>query len=439
MIRMKNLKISELFSIEKGSLQSSKNIEGNYNFITASSDWKTHETFTHNCEALIFAMGASGSLGRTHYINGKFISSDLCFILTPKNSYIGKIDLKFYYYFFNTFREEIVKKTATGTSKKAINLKNFSKLEIPYFDLQYQQLYKEKIENIEYYQQQLNQLLTHNLRDIIMLKEQIFQDAIQGKLIKQDEDDEPASVLLEKIKAEKEQLIKEKRIKKEKPLSQITDEEKSFGLPKSWEWVRFGEVVHSIEAGKSPKCEDRPAIYPEWGVLKVSAVSWGKFNHRENKCLRVEDLQNERYEVHPGDFLMTRANTSELVARSVIVESAPPRLLMSDKILRVKFFNTIDSHYMNIVNLTAFSRDYYAKVATGTSNSMKNVSRDQIKNLLIPLPPFNEQKRIVEKVNQLMILCDELESNIEQSRLESETLMKAVLQEAFTVKEEILN
>ena len=89
-------KIGELFEIEKGTLQSLKNFEGNFTFITASEEWKTHISYTHDCEALVFAMGASGSLGRTHYINGKFCASDLCFILTPLDSFIKKIDIRFY-------------------------------------------------------------------------------------------------------------------------------------------------------------------------------------------------------------------------------------------------------------------------------------------------------------------------------------------------------
>ena len=75
---MSLMKISDLFHFEKGSLQSSKCEEGVYDFITAAADWKKHNDFSHNCEALIFAAAASGSLGRTHYVNGKFISSDLC-------------------------------------------------------------------------------------------------------------------------------------------------------------------------------------------------------------------------------------------------------------------------------------------------------------------------------------------------------------------------
>ena len=107
---IKYLKVNELL-ILKRKFTKFKNIEGAYHFITASTEWKTHETYTHDCEALIFAMGASGSLGRTHYVNNKFISSDLCFILTPKDSNANKqIDMKFYYFYFNTFREDIVKK-----------------------------------------------------------------------------------------------------------------------------------------------------------------------------------------------------------------------------------------------------------------------------------------------------------------------------------------
>lgn len=80
------VKIGQLFNIERGNLQSEKNEDGEYNFITASSEWKTHIEYTHECEAIIFAFGAAGSLGKTHYVNGKFIASNLCFILTPKKN-----------------------------------------------------------------------------------------------------------------------------------------------------------------------------------------------------------------------------------------------------------------------------------------------------------------------------------------------------------------
>lgn len=128
------IEIGKLFNIEKGSLQSTKNKDGNFSFITASQEWKTHVTYTHECEAIIYAVGAAGSLGRTHYVNGKFIASDLCFILTPHENYKNRICLAFYHDFFIFMREQIVKDLARGTAKKVINQRNFSTYKIPYLE-----------------------------------------------------------------------------------------------------------------------------------------------------------------------------------------------------------------------------------------------------------------------------------------------------------------
>ena len=124
-------KIKEIFSLVKGTLQSSKCTPGDYNFITASKDWKTHNEFSNDHEALIFAAAASGSLGRTHYVNGKFITSDLCFIITPKDNNKFPIDLKFYHIIFQTLKDDIVKNTKAGTSKEAIGLKSLGEYDIP--------------------------------------------------------------------------------------------------------------------------------------------------------------------------------------------------------------------------------------------------------------------------------------------------------------------
>lgn len=128
------IELGRLFNLEKGTLQSLKNIPGDYDFITASEDWKTHNEYSHECEAIIFAMGASGSLGRTHYVNGKFIASDLCFILTPNEEYRGKLDLHYYNNYFVLMREEIIKSLARGAAKKAINQRNFKKYKVPFPD-----------------------------------------------------------------------------------------------------------------------------------------------------------------------------------------------------------------------------------------------------------------------------------------------------------------
>jgi type I restriction enzyme M protein len=130
--------ISELFDIEKGSLQSTKKTEGEFNFITAAQEWSKHNEYTHDCEALLFAFGAAGSLGRTHYVTGKFIASDLVFILTPKKDSEFPINLEFYHAYFNSVREQIVGDLAKGVSKLAINKTDFSNYFIDYTPIEKQ-------------------------------------------------------------------------------------------------------------------------------------------------------------------------------------------------------------------------------------------------------------------------------------------------------------
>lgn len=131
------IEIKKIFNIEKGSLQSTKCIEGDFDFITASSEWKKHNKYTHDKEALVVAVSASGSLGRVHYVKGKFIASDLCFILTQK-SHDRPVNMAFYYSIFKSIRDDLVKSTATGTSKLAINKTNFGNYKVPYIEIQSQ-------------------------------------------------------------------------------------------------------------------------------------------------------------------------------------------------------------------------------------------------------------------------------------------------------------
>lgn len=177
-----------------------------------------------------------------------------------------------------------------------------------------------------------------------------------------------------------------------------------------WRQTQLRELVTSSGAGWSPSCETWPRTGDEWGVLKVSAVSWSQFRPEENKALPAHLEPRPELEVCPGDFLISRANTAELVARSVVVEDTPSRLILSDKIVRLRLSGACDPRFIQLVNSAPKSRSYYARAAGGTSSSMKNVSREQILALPVLLPSLAEQHRIVTKVNELMALCDRLET-----------------------------
>ncbi|HBM2963119.1 restriction endonuclease subunit S [Klebsiella michiganensis] len=249
------------------------------------------------------------------------------------------------------------------------------------------------------------------------LKQTILQLAVMGKLVPQDPNDEPASELLKRIAQEKAQLVKDGKMKKQKPLQPISDEEKPFELPSGWVWCRLGELALKSEAGWSPQCENTPRSGGQWGVLKISAVTWGEYQPEENKALPDHLSPREEFEVKENDFLISRANTAELVARSVVVpEKTPGNLMLSDKIIRFEFSSLVSAHYISLVNNSIFSRVYYKEVAGGTSSSMKNVSRNQVSELLIGLPGYHEQLKIVENIAKYIQICEALTSQIKSAQ-----------------------
>ncbi len=263
--------------------------------------------------------------------------------------------------------------------------------------------------------------------NVAELRKAILQLAVMGKLVPQDPNDQPASELLKEIEEEKERLVKAGKIKQSKPLSEIKLKEIPYKLPKSWKWVRLGDVSLFSDSGWSPQCLSEPRSGQEWGVLKVSAVSWGDFRPEENKALPQGIEPKPECEVRAGDFLISRANTNELVARSVVVKVSPFHLMMSDKIVRFNLSQKNNKDFINFTNLSQFSRDYYARNASGTSSSMKNISREVMNNVPIPIPPLAEQHRIVAKIAQLMALCDNLEKQLDNANSKQTNLLNAVV------------
>lgn len=266
------------------------------------------------------------------------------------------------------------------------------------------------------------------LYGITKLRELILDLAVRGMLVPQYPEDESVATLLTKVASEKDRLAKQKKIKGLKRLAAISTHFKPYKIPASWEWAQLGELSLSSDSGWSPQCDPGTRENKEqWGVLKVSAVSWGEFRSDEHKKLPDEMQPRPECEVKTGDFLLSRANTEDLVARGVVVDQAAPNLMMSDKIVRFTLSSNISKKYINLANGSNFSREYYKQNSSGTSSSMKNVSRETMTKLPIPLPPLDEQHRIVAKVDELMALCDQLEEEQEVNLETHETLVNTLL------------
>ena len=259
------------------------------------------------------------------------------------------------------------------------------------------------------------------------LRKSILTLAVQGKLVPQDPNEEPAEELVARIVA-----MRHAKAKQYKPVS---PDEVPYEVPFSWAWVRLGNISLTSDSGWSPQCLPGARSGTDWGVLKVSAVSWGVFKPDENKALPPEMTSRPECEVKAGDFLLSLSNTEDLVSRSVVVDQTPPRLMMSDKIVRFTFPDEIERAFINLANTSEPSRAYYARNASGTSSSMKNIGREVMCNLPIPLPPLSEQRRIVAKVEQLMALVDALKTQLAASRATAANLLSVLVAELTSTPE----
>ena len=242
--------------------------------------------------------------------------------------------------------------------------------------------------------------------DIKSLKDKILQLAIQGKLVSQDENDEPASVLLEKIKAEKEQLIKDKVIKKERTLSDISEDEKSFDLPKGWEWCRLGKATICRDGDRVPvsskEREDRAKIYDYYGASGV-IDKIDDYLFDKPLLLIGED----------GANLISRSTPIAFIAYDKYWVNNHAHVIDSLEFITLKYLEI----YINAIDLKSF--------VTGTAQPKLNQAN--LNQIPIMLPPLEEQERIVAKVDELFELIDELDSNKQE-----------LLENIFNIKNKVL-
>ena len=279
------------------------------------------------------------------------------------------------------------------------------------------------------------------------LKNSILQWAIQGKLVPQDPNDEPASVLLERIRAEKARLVKEKKIKKDKNESIIyrgednsyyekflatgevkcIDEEIPFEIPQGWEWERWGNISQSIQYGYNA-----PAL--EKGVIRMVRIS----DIQDNKVVwdtvpfcMIEEQDIETYLLEVNDILFAR--TGGTVGKSFLVEEVPLKSIYAGYLIRTRYSSLLCPHYMK-----AFmeSQLYWEQLKNGTiATAQPNCNGKTLAKMLLPIPPVNEQKRIIEKLYSISFLVERYSKSQDALNLINtqihEQLRKSILQDAI--------
>ena len=231
------------------------------------------------------------------------------------------------------------------------------------------------------------------------LRASILQQAMEGKLVKQDPNDEPASVLLEKITEEKARLIKEKKIKRTKKLPAITDEEKPFDIPGSWEWVRLGQLASSVRYGFTDSAKGSGNAR----FIRITDIQHGSVNWNNVPFCNVPSEKLDDLRLLNNDILIAR--TGGTVGKSFIVHDVEQTSVFASYLIRIRMVN------IQLTNFIAYflqSPLYWKAISEKQSGTgQPNVNASKLSEIIIPLPSLEEQKRIVAKIEKLMPLVDE--------------------------------
>lgn len=336
---------------------------------------------------------------------------------------------------------ELLKEQVRGGIKTEIKPKHILALEIFLPHIDEQRKIVEKFRRIETEDSELRAEISYQRALLKKLRQQILQDAVEGKLTASwreenpdNPDNEAAGDLLKRIATEKERLLKVKKIKKQKPLSAIIEKEKQFSLPKIWEWCRLDQIIYeSPRNGYSPKTVD---FKTDTKTLKLGATTKGTFDAREFKYINEAIEKNSYLWLAEGDILIQRSNSLDHVGISAIYNGKEAEFIYPDIMMKIRACKGVENTFLHRVLTSPYCREYFRSSATGAQKSMPKINQGIVSSTLIPLPSNKEQQAIVTKVEALFAICDQLEAQITQNQKHVNQLMQAVLKEAFTHTED---
>jgi type I restriction enzyme, S subunit len=263
---------------------------------------------------------------------------------------------------------------------------------------------------------------------IEQLKQTILQLAVMGKLVPQNPADVPASVLLEKIAAEKAQLIADKKIKKQKPLPVITDEEKPFELPKGWAFERLGNLTSRLGSGSTPR--GGQSAYVDTGVIFLRSQNvWNDGLKLDDTAYITDEthIKMENTHVFPNDVLLNITGAS--LGRSTIF---PENLVTANVSQHVTIIRLLEANMCEFLHL-GIKSPLVQKLVWGRQVGMaiEGLSKKVLEQFEFPVPPLAEQNRIVAKVDELMALCEQLKARLNDAQVTQLHLADAVVEQAL--------
>ena len=345
----------------------------------------------------------------------------------------SKVDLDYFKYFVKSPAFiAALQKQVKGGIKTEIKPKHLLPLEISIPDLQTQQEIVKKISLQLQKTEQLSVEIESQKNYIKLLRQNILQEAIEGKLTAEWRKQNPvqkgnpnydAEALFEQIQKER---INEK---KQKELSPITDEEKPFEIPEGWKWVRLGEIIKEPPRnGYSPKAVDFETPIK---TLKLGAVTYGIFDPNEYKYINEEIPKDAYCWLKNGDFLIERSNSVEYVGICAIYTGKDNEFMYPDLLMRFRTQDNLSKKYIHTALVSPFNRSYFMSNAKGAQKTMPKINQECVVNTMIPLPSIAEQNEIVKQIERNLQTISDLENQILKRELQTKQLMQSILKDAF--------
>lgn len=323
-----------------------------------------------------------------------------------ENTVIPKL---FMYFILSTYFQKQLLDNCTGTTAKGIKADKLKHLLLPLPPLAEQKRIVAKIEEllpyIDRYEQAWSKLEQLNSRFPEDMKKALLQYAIQGKLVEQRPEEGTGEELFAQIQAEKQRLIQAGKIKTEKPLPEITEDEVPFEIPESWKWVRWGTLSESIQYGYNAPAQSFGRIK----MVRISDIQDGKVIWESVPFCNIHETEIADYILKKNDILFAR--TGGTVGKSYLVKDVPEESIYAGYLIRTRYSKSLCPEYMKYFMESAL---YWTQLKNGTiATAQPNCNGKTLAKMLLPLPPLAEQKRIVDKLEQLLPLCTKMENNIE--------------------------
>ena len=460
--------LGDIAVIEKGKTGIKDVQSGEYPLVVTAEARLSADHFDFEGPAVIIPLVSStghgdASLKRIHYQDGKYaVGSILCVV---QARYPDLVHPRYLYEYLSIFKDELLVARMSGTANVSLTVGSLEDVPVPLitFDAQtklerlmslcdaleakgqleaaqHAQLASTLLgtltasttpEELAAHWQRVAQhfdLLLDRPEAIDALEQTLLQLAVRGLLVPQDPTDEPASALLQKIRAEKDRLIATGQIKQGKPLPPITDEEKPFELPVGWEWARLGEIVlisSGVTLGRKTAIPT-PVSLP---YLRVANVQRWHLNLSSMKEVVIDQSELSRFQLLNGDLLITEGGDWDKVGRTAIWRDELPTCLHQNHVFKARGISTAwNPVWAELYLNSAVARAYFASSAKQTTN-LASINMTQLKDCAFPVPPLAEQSRIVTRITALRRLCADLRQRLADRQSVQARLAEALVQQ----------